>query len=424
MIKDHWATLPSKKSHYTYNKTQKNYFDHPLNVKVLYGLFKDYYKDKAEQDLEMKYNTYYKFFRSCNEYSFRSPKTDVCDFCTKCEVKLKVNPDDDCKEAYRNHLKKVQEYYKLKKMYIPSKNHPETFDKKVHEDSLVLEFDYAQNLSLPKLNINSHYYKRILNLYVFNIHCFNDNDSKMFTFLECDGKKDSNSVASFLEVFIKKKLVDNPTYKNVILFSDSAGGQNKNLTIVKFCTWLAQTYKIEVVQIFPVRGHSYCQCDRNFGLYGAILKKKPVIESPTEYLNVMKSARNNPKPFEAEFCDNLLKNWTKALSAVYKKTPILKGNKFSIQKYVKIKYNQNSQVFTYFLYDDKYIRFDNRSLRGIALDLEPVPKPGLTEDKTKDLQFFVPFLEDQNKNWLLSIISRQGNLESNEYLSEEESETE
>lgn len=211
MIKDHWASIPHKKSHYNYNKTNRKYFDHPdLNVKILYNLFKEYYKEKTGHDVSLKYNTYHKFFRNSSEYLFRSPKTDVCDFCTKCEVKLKVNPDDTCKAAYLDHLKKVQEYKNLKKMYIPDskKSGDKTaFDEKIYDDHLVLEFDYAQNLTLPKLNINSHYYKRILNQYVFNIHCHNDSDSQMYNFLESDGKKDSNFVSSFLDDFIQRKLI-------------------------------------------------------------------------------------------------------------------------------------------------------------------------------------------------------------------------
>lgn len=95
---------------------------------------------------------------------------------------------------------------------------------------------------------------------------------------------------SFLENFMKKKLADHTNYKKIVLFSDSAGGQNRILNVVRFFTWFAQTYNVEITQMFPVRGHSYCQCDRNFGIYGSILKKKEKIESPQGYLNIMKDA--------------------------------------------------------------------------------------------------------------------------------------
>ncbi|PSN30160.1 hypothetical protein C0J52_27503, partial [Blattella germanica] len=34
------------------------------------------------------------------KFSFRRPKTDVCDYCVECETKLKTNPNDSCKIQY------------------------------------------------------------------------------------------------------------------------------------------------------------------------------------------------------------------------------------------------------------------------------------------------------------------------------------
>lgn len=185
----------------------------------------------------------------------------VCDFCTQCSVKLLVDPDNNYKADYEKCLKKVKEYKELKQKYVFERNPDNTGEEKnLYEETLVLEFDYAQNLALPRLNINSHYYKRILNLYVFNIHCFNDSDSKMFCFLESDGKKDYNSVCSFLEDFIEKKLLDNPNLKKIVLFSDSAAGQNKNLTMVKFCTWLSKTYSVDIYACISSAWSQLCQC--------------------------------------------------------------------------------------------------------------------------------------------------------------------
>ena len=70
--------------------------------------------------------------------------------------------------------------------------------KDVENKSLVFEFNYAQNLALPKLYVNSQYYKRQLNLYVFNIHCFSYEKSEFYYFLECEGSENANSVFSFL----------------------------------------------------------------------------------------------------------------------------------------------------------------------------------------------------------------------------------
>lgn len=429
MVKEHWASFPSKSSHYSYNKTNKKYYDNPdLNISILYDLFKEYYKQKTQKELSMKYSTYQKFFKKHSDYSFRSPKTDICDFCAKCRAKLAVNPNDSCKAAYNEHLKKVSEYNELKKMYIFDKNTKNLESKKkLYEDTLVLEFDYAQNLALPKLNINSNYYKRILNLYVFNIHCFNDNDSEMFTFLECDAKKDSNSVCSFLENFVVNKLSANPNFKKVVLFSDAAGGQNKNSNVVKFCTFFAMKYGLEITHIFPVRGHSYCQCDRNFGLYGKKLKRKQKIESPEEYLNIIRTARSGPKPFKAKLSGNLIKNWSASLSEFYGKTPKLKKTTFSIQKYVKLKYNQSNEVLAYTGYNSDHLRFNNSPKKLInfkQLTIPATPKPGINSEKKKDMEFFLEFLTPENRNWLENVIHGESNQETDDMISDEEPESE
>lgn len=89
---DHLRSIPNKPSHYT--KSSRIYFDDPsLTVVVLYNSFCEFYKEKTGNSTTMKYKTYTKFYKSTN-YTVRKPKTDVCDYCTCCEQKLAVNPQD------------------------------------------------------------------------------------------------------------------------------------------------------------------------------------------------------------------------------------------------------------------------------------------------------------------------------------------
>lgn len=95
MVEDHWATIPNRPSHYSLNKTKKLYFENPdLNIKKLFNLFKEYFFVNTGEDLKMEYRTYHKFFRVSSPYAFRRPRTDVCDYCSKCEVLLRVNPNE------------------------------------------------------------------------------------------------------------------------------------------------------------------------------------------------------------------------------------------------------------------------------------------------------------------------------------------
>lgn len=96
-------------------------------------------------------------------------------------MKLKSNPNDPCKITYALHQRKIEAYKKIKKRYIGE-------CQEAGSTVLVLEFDYAQNLPLPKLSVTSQFYKRLLWLYLFNVHCHNDGKSSFYYFLETKGK--------------------------------------------------------------------------------------------------------------------------------------------------------------------------------------------------------------------------------------------
>lgn len=54
-------------------------------------------------------------------------------------------------------------------------------------------------------------------------------------------------------------------HKEIILFADAGGGQNRNYTVLSFSAALARTFGATVCRIFPVTGLSYSVCDRNTG---------------------------------------------------------------------------------------------------------------------------------------------------------------
>lgn len=90
-------SIPHHPSHYGKDKSNRLYFFNlELSIKDIYKAFKDFFKEKTGNMLEMKYRTYFKFFRLTN-FIFKKPKSDTCDFCKECEIKLTVNPNDACK---------------------------------------------------------------------------------------------------------------------------------------------------------------------------------------------------------------------------------------------------------------------------------------------------------------------------------------
>lgn len=404
LMRTHLESIPHRLSHYSGNKTSLKYFDNPeLNIKTLYTMFQEYYKSITKESLKMGYPHYFKNFKSKfgGEFSVIRPKSDVCDFCTECTEKLSRNPNDACKVPFQIHQRKYKKRQQLKNDFIKKAENDPTF--------LVCEFDYAQNYPVPKLNVNSQFYKRLLWLYAFNIHVFNNNESFFYCFMESQAAKNANSVASFLYDFLEKYLRKNSEIKTVVLLSDSAGGQNRNSTMIKFCSWFSKVHNVELIQLFPVRGHSFTQCDRNFGLVRTFLKKREVIGTAKPWLEAIVLSRQNPRPFEMIMDRDLIKNWDESLDPFFNNIKKSARNlKFTIMKYVIIKYNPYGSILCSKSFEPMYLPFkfiknyDKMTLSRVQLTT--VPFPEISEAKIRDVRSLMKFLPIEDQDWLEQMI--------------------
>ena len=164
------------------------------------------------------------------------------------------------------------------------------------------------------MNVTAQFYKRLLWVYLFNVHCHNDNSSTLYYFLETEGKKNPSTVCSFVNDFIIKKIdEENWNIEEIILFSDAAGGQNKNMLVTSFCSWLAMKRGVKVTRIFPVRGHSNNVCDRNFGLCSLKIRRKENIHTLAEYVEILVKSRKKSHTFRCSKWDRYnerLEFWT------------------------------------------------------------------------------------------------------------------
>lgn len=126
------------------------------------------------------------------------------------------------------------------------------------------------------------------------------------------------------------------------MFSDACGGQNRNYLLMMFLSLTSFTWQVEIQHIFPVRKHSYCQCDRNFGTYANKRKRAERIETEEEYIEIIKSAKNNPFII-VKSSEIVVKNFEKVLQdhVALPKEDIRKC------KAVKIDFHPNGNVIVY-----------------------------------------------------------------------------
>ncbi|KAF2883668.1 hypothetical protein ILUMI_22505 [Ignelater luminosus] len=67
---------------------------------------------------------------------------------------------------------------------------------------------------------------------------------------------------------------------------------------------------------FPIRSHSYMECDKNFGL----VNQRTRIELPKEWADVLRSFRSEPSPFNVEeVSQEYFRNWTQHFTSRYKR---------------------------------------------------------------------------------------------------------
>nr|CAD7459469.1 unnamed protein product [Timema tahoe]CAD7461930.1 unnamed protein product [Timema tahoe] len=154
---------------------------------------------------------------------------------------------------------------------------------------------------------------------MFNIHVLSTGESFFYAYDETVARKGADEVSSFLFYFVMVQL--DPAVKELDIFCDSCGGQNKNWTLFRLVHYIVHhTKRLEKVKMnFPIRGHSYLECDRNM----ACVNQNKWVELPTDWIEEFEVARAKPSPFRVVEVDRqLVRKWTEYLDQRYfKKNP-------------------------------------------------------------------------------------------------------
>ena len=172
----------------------------------------------------------------------------------------------------------------------------------------------------PNITTNDVYYRRQLSIYSFNIHNLTTNEVFVYFYDETKGNKGADDVCSMLNDFFTTKIP--AEIKIIHLFCDSCGGQNKNWTVFRYFHYAVHVLnRFEVLKVsFPIRGHSFLECDKDMGL----VQQTTSTEIPSDWQTVIREARINPSPFMVVPMQNEdFKNYTEFLSSDYRATCLI-----------------------------------------------------------------------------------------------------
>lgn len=302
-----------KQTHYT--GSVKTYFaDARLNIKILYELF------TKQETCKMSYEFFRIYYNEHIGYSFGRPQVDVCMRCEEFSTKIK-NPvlNDNAKRVaiadLAVHKRKAKKFYsKMKEMKEKLSDKESEFKK----ETLAICFDYMSNLPLPNIPVQEVYYLRQLWVYTFGIHELNTNKSTMYVYHEGVARKSPNEVCSWLWHYLEQQ--KEKGFKELVIFSDGAAGQNKNNCLIRFLMNLTEREVFEkITYYFPVRGHSFLPCDQDFGQIKRLVRKCDRIYNVEQYCELILKASKCNKFTVVRPTTDMVINYQKWWPTVYKR---------------------------------------------------------------------------------------------------------
>lgn len=203
----------------------------------------------------------------CPYISPMKPKDDLCDVCQQNSLMLQrvlKESDPDTKEAKLRiavtHLdcaKRQREFYQKCCKMVDSK--------KDTTSTLVVSFDYAQNVSYPSSpqQVGSAYFKAARKCSIFGLHNeFTRIQTNYLLDEEFEIGKGPNAVISQIHNYFEMNAV-----KNFVLFCDNCVAQNKNNAMIHYLAWRVDSGLNESISLnFLLTGHTKFSPDRSFGL--------------------------------------------------------------------------------------------------------------------------------------------------------------
>jgi hypothetical protein len=332
--------IPKYESHYGRNKSQKKYLHHTLNMKTLYKEYKGNCDPKKGECVSE--NIFREIFTTEYNLSFKRRHTDTCKTCDEINNGLRSSliseqHKNELKGKHKAHLELVEN---VRSVFVADVDNASNSDNK----TVVLTFDLQKTLETPSLSTSVAYYKR--QLWTYNL-CIYDEGKKqafMYVWSENVASRGGQEIGSCLIKHFKTHIPADTT--KIILYSDSCGGQNKNIKLTmllkKYLHDLTPENALQSIeQKYFTSGHSYNSCDRCFGVIEKHRKTKDQIYTPNDWLNLIAEAKKSSpqfivymmQKFDFVSCVNLLSiivnrkktpdgtkiNWFKIRSFQYKK---------------------------------------------------------------------------------------------------------
>nr|CAH7752982.1 unnamed protein product [Callosobruchus chinensis] len=210
------------------------------------------------------------------------------------------------------------------------------------------------------------------NFTLFDLHTKN---GYCFLWHEGEGELKSHCFASIICSFLATKVLPNmnPNDKlNIILYSDGCGAQNRNSTLSNALLNFSVENNVCIIQKYLEKGHTQMECD---SMHSTIERKISgrVINVPADYVNLLKTARINPRPYEVQYLDHTyFKNFSE-INFVNSIRPGRKAGDPTVQNIRALKYNSDGSIEYKIRHSDEFQTLPVRFKKCSAIPMESLP---------------------------------------------------
>lgn len=276
--------LPKYESHYRRGSNSDcQYLKMGMTVQKVYEIYtEELKKTHGSSKKPVSFETLKRIFYDDFNLRCKSLKKDTCNKCDTFAQRIQ-----NCKADEKEKL--IEEKEKHLKIATDLRNKMNSDLKRAKNDKYFecLTYDLEKTLPLPRIPTNIVFYKRQLWLYNSGIHVGSDDSGHCNVWVEGEAGRGAQEVGSCLVRFIRDNL--NDEVKNLVLWSDCCGGQNRNIKIVLMLKALLNSHpSLETITLkYLESGHTFLPNDTDFSKIEYQLKYHQCNYTPEEYISVM-----------------------------------------------------------------------------------------------------------------------------------------
>ena len=379
LLADFFKLIPKAPSHYCRQETSKIFLDCIIpTMEKLHAVYKA--RCIAMGSIPFSIFKVTEYFKDHN-YSLFQRKKDKCNTCVGYETGNVPPP------VYYEHVIRKNKGFVLKEKDKEEAN---------NKDKFVITADTEALLIAPLNNANIMFFRTKLNLHNFTFYNLKDKSVQNYLWTESNGDLDASSFASCFLDYINKIVNTHPEVKTIILWTDGCTYQNRNNVLASTIANFAKKNRITVYQKYLEVGHTHMECDSVHRCIENAKKNVSEINLPTDYQQLIRSARKRPSGYGVKYLDYTFFKDYKSICDVKSIKPTKEAGVPYVVDIRQIKYTSDGIIYTNLTYDD-----DSWKILPIKVNLR-----SLTAKQTRDSPIPIPYSKWQHLQEIKETIPR------------------